>query len=115
MMIFKYCFHNTCTYKAFVDLIKIVHVILNAKILPESLQFYNNIFDKSVKKEFHAVCPFCNQYYLGKIDNSKKKKMKCKRCRVVVDVAKASFAKTVPKICVVPSRNSQKFVCLIYI
>lgn len=108
IMIFKYCFHNTCTYKAFIDLIKIVNVILNAQILPESIKFYNKIFDNNVTKDFHAVCPFCNKYYLGKIDTMKKKKIRCKRCRVLVDVSRACFRNFF--IIIDPSKEIQRLI-----
>lgn len=72
MLAVKYCFYNDSTYKGFIDLLKMFNVVFNDTVLPESLKFFEHIFSNEIKKEFHAVCPFCNDYYLGRIDTIKK-------------------------------------------
>lgn len=90
MMTIKYCFYNNSTYKGFLELLKMFNVIFNDQVLPESLKFFEKLFDHDMKKEFHAICPFCDQFYLGRVDTIKNK-LWCKKCKVMVDVSKPCF------------------------
>ena len=97
LMILKYCITNSTSNTGMRNLFKLMNVIFQDKIMPDSQYFIDKLFNPMNKVEYHAMCPSCSAYIgkFGEIENVKK----CRICSVELELTN-------------PSSNTSFFVLL---
>ncbi|XP_016837405.1 uncharacterized protein LOC100678206 [Nasonia vitripennis] len=88
LMILKYSIVNSLSVTAMTNLFKLINIIFQSSILPDSRYYIDKLFDSSNKVEFHAVCYNCTAYIgnFNEINNVKQ----CHLCNTELDLSNAT-------------------------
>ncbi|XP_031784366.1 uncharacterized protein LOC103317287 [Nasonia vitripennis] len=84
LMILKFCITNSLSVTAMTNLFKLINIIFDSPILPDSRYSLDKLLNPKEHAEFHAVCHNCTAYVgkFGEISSVKN----CKICEAELDL-----------------------------